>query len=431
MKRMLVMFACLAMACGGDSGGGNPTSPSPPATPPLHRTFFQGVLLGATEVGLLSIYDIQTRSMQSTQVPSSTVGRGPQAAISFSGNLGIAGEFSSSRGILPLELTGTYEGSNREITMSGGGLTFTGMLDPDEVEWTGSYSGRGSTGKYAMLNSGRGARGPNLWPTHCGTFTGAGGGTLAMTEYSGRVFGLWLNAANGISALIRGQASGNDLDLTTDGGIIIQGQRSDADGVGRRAVQSGTWFGASGGGAWQTSRSACEVGFPPRGTATLFDNGSSSGPQRNLRNQAGSQEVFENFALSRPSIITTITWQQHAHDEATYHNTEVLIFRGAPFTGPSVFRATRVADRTPNATGTQFDRWDGFDYSLKGLSIRLGPGTYWLGLNNNETGNTAGWDNTTGGPHTIPGSRLINANFPAPGQVEVLNFAFTLQLRPQ
>ena len=102
-----------------------------------------------------------------------------------------------------------------------------------------------------------------------------------------------------------------------------------------------------------------------RGTATLFDNGSSSGPQRNLRNQAGSQEVFENFALSRPSIITTITWQQHAHDEATYHNTEVLIFRGAPFTGPSVFRATRVADRTPNATGTQFDRWDGFDYSLK------------------------------------------------------------------
>ena len=76
-----------------------------------------------------------------------------------------------------------------------------------------------------------------------------------MTEYSGRVFGLWLNAANGITALIRGQASGNDLDLTTDGGIIIQGQRSDADGVGRRAVQSGTWSSASGGGAWHKAPS--------------------------------------------------------------------------------------------------------------------------------------------------------------------------------
>jgi len=159
----------------------------------------------------------------------------------------------------------------------------------------------------------------------------------------------------------------------------------------------------------------------------LFDNGSSSGPQSNSANTSGVQELFEDFTLSQNSLITTIRWQQHDHNTATYLNTQVLIFAGLPFDAPPVFSSTIIADRMPNATGTLLDAWDGFDYEISGLSINLPPGTYWLGLNANVQGVRSGWDDTTGGPNTIPGFRIVNMNFPAPGSVsEGRNLAFAL-----
>jgi hypothetical protein len=158
----------------------------------------------------------------------------------------------------------------------------------------------------------------------------------------------------------------------------------------------------------------------------LFDNGTSSGPQGNLGNTAGVQELFEDFTISQNALITTIKWQQHDHDRATYLNTEVVIFPGLPFDDPPVFSSTIIANRMPNATGTIFGDWDGFDYEISGLSIDLPPGTYWLGLNANFEGIRSGWDGTTGGPDTIPGSRIVNSNFPAPGLVSGHNLAFTI-----
>ena len=162
-------------------------------------------------------------------------------------------------------------------------------------------------------------------------------------------------------------------------------------------------------------------------TGILFDNGSSSGPQSNFGNTTGFQELFEDFTLGQNSVITTIRWQQHDHNTATYLTTEVLMFAGLPFDGPPLFSSTIIADRMPNATGTLFGAWDGFDYEISGLSINLPPGTYWLGLNANFQGIRPGWDNTTGGPNTIPGFRIVNNNFPAPGLVsQGSNLAFTL-----
>lgn len=171
--------------------------------------------------------------------------------------------------------------------------------------------------------------------------------------------------------------------------------------------------------------------LPTAAIRILFDNGSSSGPQSNFANTAGGQELFEDFALGETSVITTIRWQQHDYNGSTYVNTEVVIFSGLPFDSAPVFSSTIVADRTPNATGTLFDDWDGFDYAIEELSITLPPGTYWLGLNARFSGVRSGWDNTPGGPNTIPGFRLVNTNFPAPGLEAGGNLAFTLSGYPQ
>lgn len=166
---------------------------------------------------------------------------------------------------------------------------------------------------------------------------------------------------------------------------------------------------------------------PPQ-PGTVFNNGASSGPQSGTANIAGQQILFENFTVSQNSVITGISWGQHDHQLATYVDTEVLIFAGLPFSASPVFSSNIVASRTPNATGTIFGSWDGFDYAINGLSINLAPGTYWLGLNSRVVSNVFGssWDETTGGPNTINGSRVVNNNFPAPGQPTSNNLAFTL-----
>jgi ZU5 domain len=166
-------------------------------------------------------------------------------------------------------------------------------------------------------------------------------------------------------------------------------------------------------------------GPPP---AVLFDNGAWSGPQSNTANIAGQQMLFESFTVSQDSVITGIGWTQHDHQLSSYVDTEVLVFAGLPYSDPPVFSANLVASRTPNAAGTIFGSWDGFDYAINGLSINLAPGPYWLGLNSHVASNEFGtsWDETTGGPDTISGSRVVNSNFPAPGQPLPNNLAFTL-----
>jgi hypothetical protein len=168
---------------------------------------------------------------------------------------------------------------------------------------------------------------------------------------------------------------------------------------------------------------------PVRDTQLLFDNGQYSGGQWNTRNMAGSQELFEDFTLAQPTIITSIVWQQHDQRTLEYLNTEVLVFAGLPYSGAPVYSASLVATRTPNATGTLYGEWEGYDYQLTGLALSLPPGAYWIGLNSRvgDPNLTSSWDNTTGTSSTLAGFRVINFRNPAPGLLySSLNLAYQL-----
>ena len=147
---------------------------------------------------------------------------------------------------------------------------------------------------------------------------------------------------------------------------------------------------------------------------TLFDNGSFSGSQTNLRNII-AHRLFDDFTLATDSQITGFEWLQHDRDNMIYSATEVSIYNGLPMAANLIFTSNVVATRTPNATGPLFVDWLGFDYTLSALSIDLSAGTYFLGLNTIGTVGDSSWDQTTGNSSTIPGRYLINATYPEPG----------------
>jgi hypothetical protein len=192
--------------------------------------------------------------------------------------------------------------------------------------------------------------------------------------------------------------------------------------------RSGSWYLAfsAGGGAPSISGSITSIAYVPPVSAVLVNNGAFSGGQSNTAN-IPTQQLFEDFTVTQNSVITGINWQQHDQSGSTYVNTQVLVYSGLPFNGAPVFSSNIVASRAANTTGTLFAQWEGFDYSIGGLHISLSPGTYWIGLNSNLTGGRPGWDNTTGGPNTIPGFRLVNVANPAPGTVVAGNLAFRLE----
>lgn len=165
--------------------------------------------------------------------------------------------------------------------------------------------------------------------------------------------------------------------------------------------------------------------------AVAFNNGVSSGTQSRVANDL-SQRLYEDFTLSTGTTVTGILWQQHDDTNTVYSATRVSIYSGLPEVSTLVFSSDLVATRTPNLTGTILSTFNGFDYSLGGLSLTLPAGTYWIGLNTLYTGGLGtGWDNTLGGPDTISGARIINTNFAAPGTTYSANFAFQIVAVPE
>jgi hypothetical protein len=138
------------------------------------------------------------------------------------------------------------------------------------------------------------------------------------------------------------------------------------------------------------------------GSASIvFDNGAFSGSQVGRFNM-DPFGMFEDFTLTSTQTITGINWKQHDQPFA-YLGTELRIYNAPPSNASLIFSNTISATRTPNATGVLFGNYSGFDYSISSLSLTLGPGTYYFGINTNSSGGGWTWDETTGSAQTIPG----------------------------
>jgi hypothetical protein len=143
--------------------------------------------------------------------------------------------------------------------------------------------------------------------------------------------------------------------------------------------------------------------------AVLFDNGGYSGDQIGRYNGPG-YTIYDDFTISANSVVNGISWSQH--DQAgTYTNTILEIFVGSLSPANIIYSDTQVATRTPNATGTLFGNFAGYDYSIGGLNIVLTPGTYFLGLRT-VADFSATWDQTTGNSSTIAGRYQSNSGAP-------------------
>lgn len=135
--------------------------------------------------------------------------------------------------------------------------------------------------------------------------------------------------------------------------------------------------------------------------ATLFDNGGYSG-QQSLRLNSGRWTMYDDFTLDSTSTVTGVEWGQHDNN-GDYISTVLEIYAGSLDSNALVFSVTLAANRTLNGNPALLGgTFKGYDYSLGGLNLVLGPGSYFLSLHNNGSLQSA-WDETDGNSSTIGG----------------------------
>lgn len=120
---------------------------------------------------------------------------------------------------------------------------------------------------------------------------------------------------------------------------------------------------------------------------TLWNNGAAFGPL-NACNSSGpcsgasGWTVYDDFILTDAAIVTGFSFASifTAGTAADYQATMWSLWSSDPFTaaGP-VAQGTDVAVLSPNVASTTL-------FTVTGLNVTLGPGTYWLGVQNLLTG---------------------------------------------
>jgi hypothetical protein len=166
----------LAVACSDDP---SPTDPAPSAT-----TSFQGTVAGSGgQSGTLSV-TVQTQvaalNPRYFQMPLVATLHAQSTSVAATGSLRLIGGSTTT-------LTGTYDSSNKALSLSGGGFTFTGSASGPVM--TGSYTGsNGVTGAFSTRSTASGAV-----TVYCGDAFGAPPDTNVVTG----VFNLVVSDASG------------------------------------------------------------------------------------------------------------------------------------------------------------------------------------------------------------------------------------------
>jgi hypothetical protein len=149
----------------------------------------------------------------------------------------------------------------------------------------------------------------------------------------------------------------------------------------------------------------------------VFDNGTyDPSIQTNTANTANYQELYDDFTLTSPSVITGFEWLQHDNG-IVYQSTNISIYKGIPIEANLVFQQNIVAERASNSTPSLYTDWNGYNYSITGLTINLAAGTYYLGLNTNASAGSSSWDQTSYDGLSDQGRYVMNQTFPPPGKL--------------
>jgi len=150
--------------------------------------------------------------------------------------------------------------------------------------------------------------------------------------------------------------------------------------------------------------------------ALLFDNGSVD-PSRTPWNDTDPvYTAYDGFVLTSNATISGIQHSIFIQGSAGYQQTYISIYDGISTTANPVvadFSAVGVLTSNGLTTGNSYVP-NGFDVAINGLSINLGPGTYYLGIRTDMSGTLlASIGSGPGSPQTI-GSGLFLASGTSP-----------------
>ncbi len=242
--RVLLLLICLTVAaCDGSSTSPSqiptptptPTpAPTPTPTPtPTSTTTFQGTLAGVDQSGTV---EITIQAEIGPTASNATVG--PLGASDVSGSLRLVGGGGADG------LSGNYEATTGQVTISGGGFELNATVDQGRSALDGTYSGPGGTsGSFATLNTGAGTV-----TNYCGTFSGTDSGTWNGSISGGSFSGSYAGQED--SGVVAGQVTGTSVRVTGSDGLV-------ATGTVQGTSLSGSWGNDFGSGSFAGSTDAC------------------------------------------------------------------------------------------------------------------------------------------------------------------------------
>lgn len=254
------VLICVALIAGGSCGGsknsssgGNPTSPTPAATP---STTFQGIIAGTTnQTGTLTVTvqaQVAAVSPSFFKLPFVVTLHAQGTSVTATGSVRAAGGSATA-------LTGTYDTSSRALSLSGSGFTFTGSASGAVL--SGTYTGpSGVAGRFSSRSTAGGAV-----TVYCGNIFGRGNSANEITgvfnfvvsDTSGAVSGAFIISADTPPTVgsITGQVSGTALSFT---GTSTSGRFAGETITGTATIQAGSITGTGGGNAISGSTSRCQ-----------------------------------------------------------------------------------------------------------------------------------------------------------------------------
>lgn len=218
-----LMMLSVAACSSSSSGSNGATDGGSPNATPNGTTTYKGTFAGPGEGG-------------SIEITVTSGGTTAQDLHTLSGVQQVTGTVHVSGGS-SITVTGTFDPATNQLSVTGGGYTFSGTASSNGV--TGSYQGPKGSGSFSVLT------GASVTP-YCGTFAGDATGVWNMVVSGSTITGTAMDdKGHGDQLTGTVDASGN-ISMTTKNG-------SNAPGKITGNTASGTWQNSAGNakGTWQ------------------------------------------------------------------------------------------------------------------------------------------------------------------------------------